>query len=247
VAGPSARQANGGKLPGARAGTSAGGPTRSDPLIGKGVAEAEDSPKRAVHAKRSSALKTTLSPQPDKAPISHSFGPELDRVRLSRKAAGRAPRILYETEGFLVAKWENVTIVIWGKQGSLELCEKLDEVSAPLRLEHPEGGSAIHIVADAPLPDADVREKLADISRRYGDQLACVGAVLEGSGFWASTLQSFIITILSFGHRSFKVNTCSTVAEMARWLPPLHAKRTGVTFTPQELERVLTSLRLRVR
>jgi hypothetical protein len=186
-------------------------------------------------------------PQPDKAPISPSFVPELDRVRVSRKTAGRAPRILYETDGFLVAKWENVTIVIWARQGSLPLCEKLEEVTVPLLLEHPEGGSTVHIIADAPLPDADVRQKLADMSQRYGDKLACVGAVLEGSGFWASTLQSFIITILSFGRRSFRVNTCSTIAEIAHWLPPLHAKRTGVTFTPQEFERVLTTLRLRVR
>lgn len=194
-----------------------------------------------------SALKTQPAHEPEQDPIpAHS--PALDPSAISHRTAGRRPpRTLYETTGCLMAQWENVTIVIWATQGTLELCEKLDEVSEPLHLEHPNGGSAIHIVAGAPLPEADVRDKLAEMTRRYADRLACVGTVLEGSGFWASTLQSFIITIHSFARRPFKAATFSSIAELTRWLPPLHGKRTSVHFTPIELERILTDLRARVR
>ena len=147
----------------------------------------------------------------------------------------------------LIATWMNVSIIVWATTATVAMCQKLDEVSAPITRAHPEGGSAVHIVlGSAPLPGPEARQVLGDLTKRYATHLACVGTVMEGTGFWASALQSLIISIHALANRTFKSRATTSIPEIAAWLPPHHAKRTGVMLSPRELERVLWSLRARV-
>ncbi len=157
------------------------------------------------------------------------------------------PNIIYDANGLTFATWHNLQFVVWSAQGTLERCAKLEELSAVAVQAHPEGSSSVHVVIqNTPLPEAAARAKLAELTKRFAPQVACIGTVLEGSGFIVSALQSFIISIHALSNRPFKTRTCDSIAEIAKWLPPPHAKRTSVLTDSADLEYALNSVRARV-
>jgi hypothetical protein len=161
--------------------------------------------------------------------------------------ASPPPVIVYETEGCVMATWRNLAIAVWGTQGTVALAKKLDLMSADFIKVHPEGVSSVNFITKrAPLPDAAAREEFSKITGRYAANVACVGTVLDGSGFWVSAMQSFLTGLHLFSRRPFKTHYCLTIGELARWLPAPHEARTGVSIAAAEFEQVLDSLRMRV-
>ncbi|HEX7670175.1 MAG TPA: hypothetical protein VF395_11350 [Polyangiaceae bacterium] len=81
----------------------------------------------------------------------------------------------------------------------------------PFSLLHPEGGSFIQVIAKSPpLPTAAACEKLIHHMRRYSGQLACIGTVLEGTGFSASALRSFLVGLRIVVPRTFEIESVLT-------------------------------------
>jgi hypothetical protein len=158
-----------------------------------------------------------------------------------------APVVVREEAGFVLAKWKNVGIVVWGVQATLPLVAKLEVFSDALIAEHQEGISAVHVIANAAaLPESATRAELDRISNKYAKNLACMATVIEGTGFWASAMHSFITSIHWVTRRPFKVRISSNLNEIAAWLPTLHWERTGVRFSTADILRVLQSIRDRV-
>ncbi len=159
---------------------------------------------------------------------------------------GESPRleVLHETDGFVMATWENVAIHVWTVAGTLPLVDALDRLSATFTSAHPEGISAIHIIAkNAPLPPSDVREALQEVTKRYALRVACVCHVVEGSGFWASALHGFLTGLHWITRGPFRLHICSDIAAAARWVPAPHAEATKVPIGVAELEEVLRTVR----
>jgi hypothetical protein len=156
------------------------------------------------------------------------------------------PAVLHETKGFTLASWENITVCVWMTQATVPLCDKLDELSAPFVKAHPEGISSIHVIGNgALLPGAAARRRLEEITERYALDLACVGTVLEGAGFWMSAFLSFLTGIHRLSAHPFESYTCTSIRAIAAWMPSYHAKRTGKNISDKELEQVLRLLRMR--
>jgi hypothetical protein len=130
----------------------------------------------------------------------------------------------------------------------MALAEVLDETSVEFVAKHPEGISAVHIVANGvALPESATRAELNRLTDKYAPSLACFGTVIEGSGFWASAMQSFVTGLHWVSRRPFKSRIGPSMVEIAGWLPGPHAERTGVRFTPTEFIGVLNAARGRIR
>jgi hypothetical protein len=163
-------------------------------------------------------------------------------------AAGEPPEVLHDAHGFLMATWKNVALHVWTARATFALVDTLDELSGRFTSTHPEGISAVHVIANnTPLPGKDVRERLTQVTNRHAKQLACVCHVVEGSGFWASALHSFLTGLHFLTRGPFKLHICSEIPAAARWLPEPHARRTKVSFEAEELEQALTGLRRSAR
>jgi hypothetical protein len=156
------------------------------------------------------------------------------------------PHVLHDADGFIMATWKNVALHVWTIQATPALVARLDELSTAFIGAHPEGISAVHIIAkNAPLPDKVVREKLRQVSEHHAKNVACVCHVVEGSGFWASALQSFLTGLHWISQRSFSLHICSDIGAAAQWVPAPHVQRTKVTIAPADLEAALRSVRQR--
>ena len=159
-----------------------------------------------------------------------------------------SPTIVYETAGLVAAHWKNIAIHVWSAAASTAKVMKLDEQSSSFASAHPRGISSIHISAQGtPLPERDVRDALRKLTNKYAKNLACVCHVVEGAGFWASALRSFL-TGFHFGSREpFELHVCATLEMAARRLAEPHLHRTGVFVATNELEAAMRAVRNRAR
>ena len=157
-----------------------------------------------------------------------------------------APAIVHETEGLAVAHWRNIAIHLWTASPSIAMVTKLDELSPAFVSAHPRGHSSVHIIAQGtPLPQGDVRHALRSLTTKYAKNIACVCHIVEGAGFWASALQSFLTGFHFALREPFELHICATLETAARWLPEQHIRRTGVFVATHELEAALRTVRSR--
>jgi hypothetical protein len=189
----------------------------------------------------------TIAYSSNMAPASTSRSahlPSTDGATKQGSGEARASEVLHDADGFVMATWKNITIHVWTVQATPALVDTLDRLTASYIGGHPEGISAVHIIAkNAPLPDADVRERLQQVTKRYATRVACVCHVVEGSGFWAGAHQAFLSGLHWLTRGSFRLHICSDIPAAARWLPGPHGQGTNVVIGIAELEEVLRSVR----
>jgi hypothetical protein len=156
--------------------------------------------------------------------------------------------VVHEEPAFMMAEWKDVAIVVWGAQGRLPQVRHLEKFTDEFIARHPKGISAVHIIANAAaLPDSETRAELNRLTDKYAPKMACLVTVVEGSGFWASAMQSFVTSFHWVTRRNFKVRIASTIAEGSAWLPALHSARTGTRIDGAELLQKVQSVRDRVK
>jgi hypothetical protein len=142
-----------------------------------------------------------------------------------------------------IAGLRNIMIISWSDRANGAAVVKLDHGSKRMVAAYPGGFSAIHIIADkAGVPTPDARSGLMKIMNEQAKSIACVGVVVGGTGFWASTMRSFITGMRFMTPRNFDLRLHGTTAELIEWLPKQHAKVTGISVDAKTLERVLDSV-----
>lgn len=151
---------------------------------------------------------------------------------------------LLEVEGLALHGWRNVQIASWTTQGTIALVEQLAEHSKRFHHKHPEGVSVVHLISKGPaLPDAPTRERLKTLMEGNSKTLGCVAIVLDGRGFWASAVRSFLVGLRLVSPRTVNMQVFSTSEEVAAWLPEMHLQRTGVKIEPPDLLEAIQKVR----
>ncbi|HEY6556725.1 MAG TPA: hypothetical protein VI072_05610 [Polyangiaceae bacterium] len=141
--------------------------------------------------------------------------------------------------------WNNVMIVSWHESINLAAIKHLSKISDDLLAIYP-SVSAIHLAAsDIGLPSSEVRPALREMMARYAPHTACLAVVLEGSGFWASTVRSLITGMRMVAPRAFAMRMHENIAEVCEWLPREHQRRTGVSLDPEGLRLALEQTKKR--
>ena len=161
--------------------------------------------------------------------------------RMAEDPAGGELRVLdEEPERFAFFAWKNLTIVTWLVSPDAAAVERLARVGEARIQEQTTGLTDVHLVlGKISFPDAATREALITESRKAVPHVTTVAVALGGEGFWASAMRSFItgIHVLLPGRVPLKL--FSGLEELARWLPEVHAERTGVAISAAQLSAVL--------
>jgi hypothetical protein len=145
-----------------------------------------------------------------------------------------------EPGSFAFYAWQNVTICVWISVTSQAHVARLVQVTRPIRERYPAGGSSVHIVRGAvKLPDSATRASLSGLQQLDGDWLAGVAVVLDGNGFWASTMRSVITAMRVVSTRAFELRMSGSIEEVVEWLPAVHLKRSSVALDPAQLLEIL--------
>jgi hypothetical protein len=150
---------------------------------------------------------------------------------------GEAPRV------FRVAMLGRLALTAWfgqlDKASAQVLARVNDDVITRLNGER---CSSVHLVnTRVKLPDADARDVLAKIMRDSVKSVACATVIIDGGGFWASALRSFITGLRVLAPGSIDLHAHASIAEVLAWLPAEHFKRAGTQVDAAQLERLLVA------
>jgi hypothetical protein len=142
-----------------------------------------------------------------------------------------------------IAVLRNVMIVHWTSRATGPATTRLADAFEHVLKTYPTGSSAVHVIADkVGVPTPEGRAGLMQIMTERADKIACVAIVVGGTGFWASTMRSFITGMRFMTPRSFDLRLHGTTAEAMEWLPVQSAKITGVPVDEKALARALESV-----
>ena len=133
--------------------------------------------------------------------------------------------------------WRNVLVVSWSGKATPEAARSLGPLVEKLMPRvAAEQLSFIHMVPNnLPMPEADTRDALLELSRTYTQLTACVAVIIAGGGFWASAIRGFVTGIRVIAPREFDLRMHKSIAELLTWFPDEHARRTSVQLDPNEL------------
>jgi hypothetical protein len=91
------------------------------------------------------------------------------------------------------------------------------------------------------------REQVFELRREthdYSDRSIASALVLNGEGFWASTMRGLATSLQLIGsrQRQLKLRVCATTEEAAAWLPAVHNQKSHHPVQAAELRAALSNL-----
>jgi hypothetical protein len=140
-------------------------------------------------------------------------------------------------------KWQHVHLVVWVGPAVGATARRLGAATPP----QPPGTqrSDVHIVTSGTaLPSADARSGFVELMKQMDGDIACIGVVIEGGGFWASAMRSAVIGLSMMAPKTLPFRAMGSFEDLTAWLPAEHRRRTGITIDSVGLRRALTEARL---
>ena len=151
--------------------------------------------------------------------------------------------LTFETDGCVMAYHNDISIVVWAKQADAELANQFAALIADVARAHPRMSTVQILAPGAAVPTPEAREIINGLIVQYAPRLIGCAALLEGTGFWASAMRSFLTSLQLFRRGGFTTKICASQQEAATWLAPLHSAAVGVSVSPTELQAAMTQLR----
>jgi hypothetical protein len=132
-----------------------------------------------------------------------------------------APRVVLRTDALTVGTFENVYIM--RIQGCIQMDDLMASHQAHLDLiASGHRSTAVLAIARAnvPIPDADVRDASSRLMRELSPHLLAGATVIDGGGFWASAVRSFLTAVYFVARQPCPTKAFASVPEAADWLGP---------------------------
>jgi hypothetical protein len=148
-----------------------------------------------------------------------------------------------EPGAFYIGSWQGIVMVRWEKTADADAVLRLGKVSTALVADqaYPRR-SNVHIISEsAGVPSASARAGFVDLMKEHADRMACVCIVVEGSGFLASAMRSFLTGMRLLAPRAFQYRLFGTVEDVVAWLPAEHRARTGEEIDTRRFAQVLAN------
>jgi hypothetical protein len=139
-------------------------------------------------------------------------------------------------------RWQGNNIVVWFGPAGGETVQRLDRMIP----EQPAGTmrSDVHVVLQGSgLPTSEARAGFVGMMKRMEGQLACVGVVIEGGGFWASAMRSAVTGLNILAPRPITMRVLGSIDDLVGWLPAEHERRTGVALDGDMLRQAVQEAR----
>lgn len=127
-------------------------------------------------------------------------------------------KIEASTDDYLVATWRKVGITVYMHETTVEGVQ----ITGRAMLDHAEAhrGEAFWLIIveeQAPMPDAQARQDLADVLKRGTGLVKMSAVVYEGLGFRAAAVRSIVTGLLLFSKPSYPHKIFPSVAHAAGW------------------------------
>jgi len=152
----------------------------------------------------------------------------------------------HEPGQFCYSLWRNIPIIVWLAPATDDTATRAVRAGQRAARQHPEGRSSVSFVAAGiASPSDSARRILSQGFDRKRTEIRTMVIVLEGDGFWASRVRASITNMKLSVAEGSSTRICTSIDEVAGWLPEVHQQATGVRVMPAELASTLQAVRSR--
>jgi ribosomal protein L24 len=117
-------------------------------------------------------------------------------------------------EGFLVATWRNLLLMMWTKSVTIEGLEVCARAGELIQKRTPNQQVAVSItLSNVPIPDDQARARASKLLETTQDQVLASVTVLEGDGFWLSAGRMAMTAMTAFSRGRSKTKIAKSVDE----------------------------------
>jgi hypothetical protein len=175
----------------------------------------------------------SLRPRPESVEIQSSSGLELV--------------IDYAVPGCVIAHIANMTFSAWDAPPIAEHVEAFMAVAKTLSVMYPQNSNVTLVMRNSELPGPAARIALEELTAQYASKIHSVALVIEGDGFWASMVRSFLTGLHLLRGNGYRCKGFASPTDACPWLLPAHEADTGVSLSAREIEAACETIRQRMR
>jgi hypothetical protein len=210
--------------------------------IAKSRKPAADTDLAVVSVRVPTQQPTALSPpRPSLRPSARLQGPLPETVASDQDSA-HTPQddsvfvIDYSAPGCVIGHVRNMTFSAWDTPPTAPHVEAFIALAERLSTIYPLNSNVTIVMRNAGLPGAEARVALEQLTAQYARSIHSVSLVIDGGGFWASMIRSFLTGLHVLRGNGYRCKAFATPAEAYPWLLPSHNSDTGVHLTEQEMK-----------
>jgi hypothetical protein len=195
---------------------------------------------RDVSGQHVSIRQPTAAPPAVRSSVAPSRGPDLSSTPAA-KGSDANPQpdadlvISYAAPGCVIAHVRNMTFSAWNAPPSVQDVEAFMALAQRLSVTYAQNSNVTLVLGNTELPGPDARASLEQLTAQYARAIHSVALVIDGAGFWASMIRSFLTGLHVLRGNGYRCKAFATPSEAAGWLLPPHSADTGVALTEREL------------
>ena len=131
------------------------------------------------------------------------------------QAEVRAPtreswNIVAQDEDYVLATWQQIFVVVWRRDTTLEAVAALHRECREFATKHPLGIGLLTIVSEkAPMPPSPARHAVADFLAQGSAYIKCSAVLMEGTGFRAAAVRSVVTGLTMLAKQAYPHRVCS--------------------------------------
>lgn len=154
------------------------------------------------------------------------------------------PDVIKVDPDFALASWNDVFMVIWRVNTTVEGARALRRECLGFAAKRPEGIALLTIVEEgAPMPAPESREVIARFLGDASESIRASAVIFEGDGFRAAAVRSVVIGLTMLARQKYPHKVFAAVEDGATWLERELREYFGGSFTADGLCNATTRVR----
>lgn len=127
-------------------------------------------------------------------------------------------RVIAKGRGYLFASWRQAYVLDWRDTTTKESLDAAVLGKRSVYADNPAGIVVFNLLAsESPLPSSEIREYAERKQSEDTEGVLCHATVVDGRGFWASTMRSMLAGLYLVSRSPFPRKVFSNVDEAAAW------------------------------
>ncbi|HKU38024.1 MAG TPA: hypothetical protein VJR89_07755 [Polyangiales bacterium] len=155
--------------------------------------------------------------------------------------------ISYAAPACVIGHVRNMTFSAWDTAPTVEHVEAFMALAASLTVTYPKSSNVTLVLRNTELPGTDAKAALEVLTAQYARSIHSVALVIEGGGFWASMIRSFLTGLHLLRGNGYRCKAFGTPSETTDWLLAAHNAETGVALSDEELTDACDAIIARLR
>lgn len=150
--------------------------------------------------------------------------------------------IVYAVRGCVIGHIRNMTFCAWDAPPQAQHVEAFTALAAQLTQTYALCSNVSLVLRNADLPGDEARVALERLTSEYARSIHSVALVIDGSGFRASIIRSFLTGLHLLRGNGYRCKTFAKPTEANPWLLPAHNADTAITLTEREMQEACEAI-----